>query len=229
MNLTLKDIESYYLRIKATYPEAEGSGRLQMRVTGKQVRLYSTLEDDPTNGLIDLESGILTTSSGYRETGDGPNRILEQPFIMDGMVIKVDGHLTFTSNDSLLPGRITCMSAHLNSHTAIHHEKPSCLGFIPPKPGDTPLFPFEGLSGGFESVYRIPVSERVHRDYSMFIEPLKSMTDCGHPFYLDLSIFLHYRDSSLLRYPTRPDEILVRAKARSTHGNLKYELKLSND
>lgn len=229
MNLTIKEVESYYSRIKKSYPSAEESENLQIRLTGNLVRLYSTIEGDSTNGLIHLDSGILTTSSGYRDAGEGPNRILELPFLLDGMTIKVDGHITFTSNDLLLPGRITSMSAHLNSHTVSHHERPLHLEFSPPKPGDTPLYPFDGLSGGFENLFRIPVNERVFREYSRFTEPLRSMTDCDYPFYLDVSIFLHYRDSSLLRYPNRPDEILVKARARSTHENLKYELKLTND
>ena len=229
MNLTVKEVESFYSRIKKTLPTEDHARNLHLEVVGNHARLFSTLEGDPTHGTIDLESGILTTSSGYQDEGEGPNLLLEQLFLPDGMILNIDGNITFASYDPVHLGRITAISAHLNSHRTVPHARPSRLPFIPPRKDDRQLFVLDGLCGGYESIYQIAVSEKAYHDYRQFISPFQEVIRERQPYFLDLSIYFHYRDSCLLENPLRPDGIRVMVKLRNTHTKLRYELDITND
>lgn len=227
MNLTIADIESYYSRIKQSFPTEDEARHFHMEIVGNHARFFNTLEGEPTSGEVDLGTGVLSTSSGYQQTGEGPNLLLEQLFLPDGMSMNVDGYIDFKSNDPAHLGRITSIIAHLNSHRTVPHVRPPRLPFIPQRKGDRQLFVLDGLCGGYESIYQISVSERVYDDYRRFINPIREVVENRLPFFLDLSIYLFYRDSCLPEN-LRPDVIRFMAKLRNTNTKIKYEFTTNN-
>ena len=227
MNLTVIDMESYYSRIKQSLPTEDEARHFHMEIIDNHARFFSTLKGDPTRGEVDLESGVLSTSSGYQEAGEGPNLLLEQLFLPDGMKMNVDDYLDFKSNDPAHHGRITSIIAHLNSHRTVPHVRPPHLPFIPQRKGDRQLFFLDGLCGGYESIYQLSVSERAYDGYRRFINPIREVVENRLPFFLDLSIYLFYRDS-LLESPLRPNVIRVMATLRNTNTKIKYEFSTNN-
>ena len=61
----------------------------------------------------------------------------------------------------------------------------------------------------------------------MMINPIREVVENRLPFFLDLSIYLFYRDS-LLESPLRPDVIRAMATLRNTNAKIKYEFITNN-
>ena len=228
MRITIKELEQFYERLKSSFPTAEAAENFHLQIVGNTARLFSASEDDATKAIIDLESGILTTASGYRAPGQGANRILEQVVVPEGLTIKVDEFITLASNDRMGLGRITSVSGRLNSHREIPHYPPASLAESPEKRGDRQLFLLEGFSGGLERMFQISALPRLWDAYKRFMQPFKCMPQ-NTPYFLDLNIGLEYFDSSLMKHPFRPDAIQVRVKFKSTHEEAQSHIRLINE
>lgn len=228
MRITIKELEQFHECIKSSFSTAEAAENFHLQIVGNTARLFSASEDDATKAIIDLESGILTTASGYRAPGQGANRILEQVAVPEGLTIKVDEFITLASNDRMGLGRITSVSGRLNSHRKIHHYPPEAFAFSPEKRGDKQLFLLEGFSGGFERMFQFSVTPRLWDAYEQFLHPFMCVSQ-NTPYFLDLNIGLEYFESSLMKHPFRPDAIHVRAKFKSLHEEAQCYIRLTND